>query len=60
MPPTDYDAKAFNISLTDLPAKKTDLVEGSYTFSTGKKKKATLAIKIIEMLGAEFLEVIEV
>ena len=57
---TNYDGNTFNITLTDLPAKKTDLVEGTYTFPTDKKKKTTIAIKIIDMLGEELLETLEV
>lgn len=57
---TDFDGEAFNITLTDLPSKKTDLVVGKYTFTIDKKTKTTLAIKIIDMLGEELLETIEV
>lgn len=55
---TDYDGETFNITLTDLPSKKADLVTGRYTFPASKK--GTIAIKIIDMLGEELIEIMKV
>ena len=35
---SDYDGKVFNISLTDVPEKKNDLVEGMYTVEAKKAR----------------------
>lgn len=53
-----YDGQVFNIALTDLPEKKTDLVSGSYTLPV-PEGSATVAIKIVDMLGEEVLLTIE-
>lgn len=50
----DYDGKVFNISLSDVPEKKNDLVTGKYEVEI-PKKKVTIAVKIIDMLGEELL-----
>ena len=47
-----YDGQTFNIALTDLPEKKTDLVEGTYTL-TALEGETTVAVKITDMLGEE-------
>lgn len=47
-----YDGQTFNITLTDLPEKKTDLVIGSYTLPA-PEGKTTVAVKIVDMLGEE-------
>ena len=49
-----YDGQVFNIGLTDLPEKKTDLVSGSYTLPA-PEGETTVAVKIIDMLGEEVL-----
>jgi len=50
----DYNGKIFNISLSDGPEKKNDLVGGSYELKD-VKKNTTIAVKIIDMLGEEVL-----
>ncbi len=50
----NYDGKVFNISLTDVPEKKDDLVAGEYIFATDKKNQ-NVAVKITDMLGEEVL-----
>jgi DNA modification methylase len=52
---SNYDGQTFNITLADIPERKTDLVEGQYTVEV--PKGATLAIKITDMLGEEVLVV---
>ena len=47
-----YDGQSFNIALTDLPEKKTDLVNGSYTLPA-PEGKTIVAVKIVDMLGEE-------
>lgn len=54
-----YDGQVFNIALTDLPEKKADLVSGSYTLPA-PEGVATVAIKIVDMLGEEVLITMEV
>jgi hypothetical protein len=52
---TAYDGEVFNITLADVPERKTDLVEGKYMVET--KKGATIAVKVTDMLGEEVLVV---
>jgi DNA modification methylase len=54
-----YDGQSFNIALTDLPEKKTDLVTGSYTLPA-PDGKTTVAVKIVDMLGEEVVVMTEV
>ena len=54
-----YDGQVFNIALTDLPEKKTDLVNGSYIFPA-PDGETTVAVKITDMLGEEVLVIIQV
>ena len=54
-----YDGQFFNIALTDLPEKKTDVVSGSYTLPAGEGK-TTVAVKIVDMLGEEVLWIKEI
>jgi len=54
-----YDGQSFNIALTDLPEKKTDLVNGSYTLPA-PDGKTTVAVKIVDMLGEEVVVMTEV
>ncbi len=57
---TAFDGKVFNVALSDVPEKKTDLVAGRYEMpappAKGKSGKTTVAVKIIDMLGEEVLE----
>ena len=54
-----YNGQSFNIALTDLPEKKTDLVNGSYTLPA-PEGKTTVAVKIVDMLGEEVVVMMEV
>lgn len=49
---TAYDGTVFNVTLSDVPEKKNDLIDGAYALPapTGK---TTVAVKIIDMLGEE-------
>jgi hypothetical protein len=51
---TVYDGQVFNVALSDVPERKTDLVAGRYELpaSTGP---TTVAVKITDMLGEEAL-----
>lgn len=51
---TDYDGEVFNICHSDVPPKKTDLVSGNYTLPS-PRKGATVAVKLVDMLGEEVL-----
>lgn len=54
-----YNSEVFNIQLSDVPEKKNDLVSGRYELSA-QKRKTTVAVKIIDMLGEEVLTIEEV
>jgi DNA modification methylase len=56
---TAYDGQVFNVALTDVPEKKNDLIEGSYTLSA-PDGKTTVAVKIVDMLGEEVLVMVDV
>lgn len=56
---TAYDGKVFNVALSDVPAKKTDLVVGEYRLDA-LSQPTNVAVKIIDMLGEEVLVVKEV
>ena len=49
-----YDGAVFNVALSDVPERKTDMVEGRYELPV-PKGKATVAVKIVDMLGEEVL-----
>lgn len=49
-----YDGRIFNVALSDVPEKKTDLVAGAYVLPV-PKGKTTVAVKIIDVLGEEVL-----
>lgn len=51
---TDYDGEVFNVKLSDIPARKQDLVNGHYELPLARKG-ATVAVKVIDMLGEETL-----
>ena len=53
-----HTGNAFNITLTDVPERKNDLVEGKYVVEA--KKGATVAVKVTDMLGEEVLVVKQV
>lgn len=49
-----YDGEVFDIALSDVPDRKTDLVTGTYELAA-PKGKTTVAVKIVDMLGEEVL-----
>jgi len=53
---TGYDGQVFNVTLSDVPERKTDLVVGHYELPASQSEMS-VAIKIIDMLGEEVLQV---
>ena len=53
---TDYNGKVFNIVENDLPSKKTDFITGEYELIL-PRIDAKVAVKIVDMLGEEVIEV---
>jgi DNA modification methylase len=53
----DYNGESFNICLSDVPKKKTDLVVGEYEFDL-PNPNGKIAVKIVDMLGEEVLTII--
>ena len=51
---TAYDGQIFNVALTDVPERKTDLVAGRYELPA-PAGPTTVAVKITDMLGEEVL-----
>ena len=51
---TTYNGEVFNVTLSDVPEKKNDLIEGSYSLPS-PADTTTVAVKIIDMLGEEVL-----
>lgn len=49
-----YDGQVFNVALSDVPERKTDLVAGRYELPA-PNGETTVAVKIIDMLGEEVL-----
>ncbi|MGQ0669898.1 MAG: site-specific DNA-methyltransferase [Actinomycetota bacterium] len=49
-----YDGEVFDIALSDVPERKTDLVRGGYELPA-PGGKTTVAVKIVDMLGEEVL-----
>jgi hypothetical protein len=49
-----YDGKVFNVAFSDIPERKTDLVLGKYELPA-VSEEATVAVKIVDMLGEEVL-----
>ena len=47
-----HDGAVFNVTLSDVPEKRDDLVAGRYEL-TAPKGRTTVAVKIIDMLGEE-------
>ena len=54
-----YDGKIFDITLSDVPEKKNDLVNGRYELAA-PEGPTTVAVKIVDMLGEEVLVTAEV
>lgn len=55
----NYDGNTFHIVCSDVPEKKNDLVQGKYEIEI-PKKKTKIAVKIIDMLGEETINVKEI
>ena len=51
---TDYQGTVFTVTLADVPERKQDLVQGRYDLPA-PPAGATVAVKIIDMLGEEVL-----
>ncbi|MGZ8394814.1 MAG: DNA methyltransferase [Nitrospira sp.] len=51
---TAYDGQVFNVALSDVPERKTDLVAGRYELPA-RAGPTTVAVKITDMLGEEVL-----
>jgi len=56
---TNYNGNTFHIVCSDVPEKKNDLVEGKYEIEI-PANKVKIAVKIIDMLGEEVLNVFEI
>ncbi|MEK6612963.1 MAG: site-specific DNA-methyltransferase [Gemmatimonadota bacterium] len=54
-----WDGNVFNVALSDIPERKTDLVAGEYQLPAAAGT-TTVAVKIIDMLGEEVLVTKEV
>ncbi len=52
----DYNGENFNIVASDLPQRKTDFIKGEYEL-TLSRADAKVAVKIVDMLGEEVVEV---
>ncbi len=55
----NYDDNTFHIVYSDVPEKKEDLVKGKYEIEI-PEKKTKVAVKIIDMLGEENINVFEI
>jgi len=51
---TAHDGQVFNVALTDVPERKTDLVAGRYELPA-PAGPTTVAVKLTDMLGEEVL-----
>jgi len=51
----DYNGKLFNAEIMDLPSKK-EVIKGEYEWES--KGKSEVAIKIVDVLGEEYFEVL--
>jgi DNA modification methylase len=56
---SNYDGNTFRVVFSDVPKKKSDLIEGEYEIEISKEK-IKIAVKIIDMLGEEVLIVKEI
>ena len=54
----NHDGAVFNVSLSDVPERKQDLVAGCYELPV-PPRGARVAVKIIDMLGEELVQVLE-
>jgi DNA modification methylase len=53
----DFDGDVFRVALSDVPARKQDLVSGSYEIEAPTSGAGVVAVKVIDMLGEEVLVV---
>lgn len=53
----DFDGDVFRVALSDVPARKEDLVSGTYEIEAPAGGAGVVAVKIIDMLGEEVLVV---
>jgi len=51
---TAYNGEVFNVVLSDVPEKKSELVKGSYELPA-PQNETNVAVKIIDMLGEEII-----
>jgi len=51
---TNFDSNTFHIVYSDVPEKKSDLIEGKYEIEI-PENKTKIAVKLIDMLGEEVL-----
>jgi len=56
---TNYNGNTFHIVYSDVPEKKNNLVKGKYEIEISADK-AKIAVKIIDMLGEEVLNIFEI
>jgi len=54
-----YDGQVFRVAIFDVPARKDDLVVGTYALPA-PEASTTVAVKIVDMLGEEVLMVRDV
>jgi hypothetical protein len=52
-----YDGSVFEVGLLDVPARKRDLVEGTYEIPVDAASPGPVAVRITDMLGEEILVV---
>lgn len=52
---TSFDGQVFNVAMSDVPERKQDFVRGSYELPA-PSGKTSVAVKIVDMLGEEVLE----
>lgn len=55
----NHDGAVFNVGLSDVPERKPDFVQGRYDLPA-PPPGARVAVKIIDMLGEELVQVLEV
>lgn len=51
---TAYDGQTFNVTLSDVPERRSDLVQGVYKLPA-PPPGSVVAVKIIDMLGEEVI-----
>jgi len=55
----NYDNNVFHVTYSDIPEKKNDLIKGKYEIEI-PESNCKIAVKIIDMLGEEVINVFEV